>query len=164
MLASGVTLRYTAVGATARHSLTQALGPVKDILAKFSAWTPWTDRSGLSLTLPGVYMLAEFQETPRGKPALSSKLIYIGETCGQSLHGRLYQFNRSGFLGKRGHSGGATFARTFKAKPDPSWLYISVLGVDLQEPQSSAFIRYAERALLWAYVQQHGAYPACNRK
>ena len=141
------------------------LGPLRDILAKFSAWTPWSERSTLSLTLPGVYLLAEFKgQAPRGKPALSSKLIYIGETCGQTLHGRLYQFNRSGFLGKFGHSGGATFARTYKASPDPSWLFISIMAVDLEEPHTSAFIRYAERALLWAYVQQHGAYPACNRK
>ena len=109
-------------------------------------------------------MLGEFEHAPRGKPALSSKLIYIGETCGQSLHGRLYQFNRSGFLGKLGHSGGTTFALTFKAEPNPSWLYISVMGVNMEEPHTSAFIRYAERALLWAYVQRHGAYPACNRK
>src|SRR5690606_23930093 len=94
--------------------------PLKHILAKFSAWTPWSERLALPLELPGVYMLSEFQESPpQGTPSLSSKLIYIGETCGQSLRGRLYQFNRSGFLGKFGHSGGATFARTFQAQPDP---------------------------------------------
>jgi hypothetical protein len=136
-----------------------------DILAKFTAWTPWSQRANLPLELPGVYMLSEFKDqAPKGKPELSTKLIYIGETCGQSLHGRLYQFNRSGFLGKLGHSGGATFARTYNAKSDPAWLFISVMAVDLEEPHTSAFIRYAERALLWSYVQQHGAYPACNRK
>ena len=141
------------------------LGPLRDILSKFSSWKPWSERASLPLTLPGVYLLAEFKDqAPSGKPALSSKLIYIGETCGQTLHGRLYQFNRSGFLGKLGHSGGATFARTYKAQPDPSWLFISVMAVDLEEPHTPAFIRYAERALLWAYVQHHGAYPACNRK
>lgn len=119
----------------------------------------------MSLDLPGVYLLADFKRhPPSGKPTLNSTLIYIGETCGQTLHGRLYQFNRSGFLGKFGHSGGATFARTYKAKSDPSWLFISVMAVNLEEPNASAFIRYAERALLWSYVQQHGAYPICNRK
>ncbi|MCL2524891.1 MAG: hypothetical protein FWF20_11875 [Betaproteobacteria bacterium] len=137
---------------------------MEEILTKFSAWTPWADRFSLPLDLPGVYMLAEFRSAPLVKAALSSTLIYIGETCGQSLHGRLYQFNRSGFHGKPGHSGGTTFAHTFKSNPDPAWLFISVMSVALQEPQASAFIRHVERALLWEYVQQHGAYPVCNRK
>ena len=86
------------------------------------------------------------------------------ETCGQSLHSRLYQFNRSGFLGKLGHSGGATFSTTYKVEQNPSWLFISAAEVALEEPYASAFIRYAERTILWLYVQEHGEYPACNRK
>jgi hypothetical protein len=138
---------------------------MEGILSKFSEWTLWSKRSALPLTCPGIYMLADFREHDRPiRPSLSSRLVYIGETCGQSLHSRLYQFNRSGFLGKLGHSGGTTFANIYKAEQDPSWLFISVAEVLLEEPHASAFIRFAERALLWSYVQEHGAYPACNRK
>jgi len=140
------------------------LGVMKNILKKFSDWTPWTDRLSLRLSLPGVYILAEFEETPRSKPALSSKLIYIGETCNQSLHDRLYQFNRSGFHEKAGHSGGTTFASISKTSSNSSQLYVSIMGVALEEPHASGFIRYVERALIWSYVQQHGAYPVCNLK
>ena len=110
-------------------------------------------------------MLARFTDSPPPvRPSLSHKLIYIGETCGQSLHKRLYQFHRSSFLGKVGHSGGATFANTYQAVQNPQWLYVTTAEVLLEEPQASAYIRYAERALLWEYVQHHGAYPECNRK
>jgi hypothetical protein len=109
-------------------------------------------------------MLADFQRRPTlGTPALSSKILYIGETC-TTLKRRLYSFNRSAFLGKFGHSGGATFAKIFKPKKDPACLYISAMPVDLPQMHSEAFIRFTERALIWAYVQQYGVMPACNRK
>ena len=138
---------------------------MRSVLANFSAWTPWIDRSQLILDTAGVYMLARFDKNPPdATPSLSPSIIYIGETCGQTLAGRLLQFSRSGFLGKKGHSGGMTFASKFKCKPDVPWLFISAMRTELSEPQASAFIRYVERAVLWEYVQTHGAYPACNRK
>lgn len=115
--------------------------------------------------LPGVYMLGQFKRRPiAGKPRLSDKIFYVGETCGQTLHGRLYQFHRSGFLNKLAHSGGTTFYKMFKPEPDLKWLFISVLAVEQPEPHSSAYIRFVERALLWSYVQRYGAMPSCNRK
>jgi hypothetical protein len=138
---------------------------LKNILAKFTSWHRWSDRYDLPVHLPGVYMLGQFQRRPNpGKPQISSKIIYIGETCGQTLRGRLYQFHRSGFMNKLAHSGGSTFYKTFKPEPDPTWLFISVLAVEQPEPHSSAFIRFAERALLWSYVQRYGTLPSCNRK
>ena len=143
----------------------QTLGVVKQLLSAFSDWTPWSARAQLPARSPGLYMLARFAGAPPPvKPSLSSNVIYIGETCGQSLHSRLYQFNRSGFLGKFGHSGGSTFASTYQAEQNPEWLFVAIAEVSLLEPQASAYIRYAERALLWEYVQQHGVYPQCNRK
>jgi hypothetical protein len=114
--------------------------------------------------LPGVYMLARFLRRPSlGKPALSEKVLYIGETC-KTLRHRLYNFNRSAFENKFGHSGGHTYYLLAKAKKDPAHLYISVMLVDLPPVQSEAYIRYSERALLWAYVQKYRTLPLCNRK
>jgi hypothetical protein len=137
---------------------------MENILRDFSKWTLWKQREELDLSRPGVYILGRFEDGASGKPQMSLPLVYIGETCGQSLRSRLGQFERSAFFGKAGHSGGLTFASTYQPAPDPSWLYISVLGVFLEEPQSSAYIRYVERALLWQYVQNHQGLPACNRK
>lgn len=137
---------------------------MKKILSKFSPWHPWGDRTALAMNLPGVYLLARFLRRPGlDKPRLSPKIIYIGETC-KTLKHRLYNFNRSAFEGKFGHSGGHTFSKLTKARKDPAHLYISVMPVDLPAVQSEAYIRYAERALLWAYVQKFGAMPSCNRK
>lgn len=139
--------------------------PMRDVLAKFSTWTPWTDRAQLTLDTAGIYMLARFDAALLDtNPSLSRNVIYVGETCGQTLAKRLRQFNRSGFLGKSGHSGGVTFASRFKCNSDVPWLYVSIMGTDLNEPTSSAFIRYVERAILWEYVQIYGQYPVCNCK
>lgn len=140
------------------------LGAMENMLRDFTKWVPWKSRKELDLSLPGVYVLGRFEECASDGPRMSVPLVYIGETCGQSLRSRIGQFERSAFLSKAGHSGGLTFANTYKSAPDPSWLYISVLGVSLEEPRGSAYIRYVERALLWQYVQNHQSLPACNRK
>jgi hypothetical protein len=141
------------------------VSPLKSILAKFTEWHHWSKRFDLPVHLPGVYMLGQFQRRPPpGKPQLSGRIFYIGETCGQTLRGRLNQFHRSGFLSKEGHSGGSTFYKTFKPEQDPKWLFVSVLAIEQPEPHSSVYIRFAERALLWSYVQSYGQLPSCNRK
>jgi len=134
-------------------------------LRKFTPWTNWSNRKDLDLSLPGVYLLGRFTElAPPGRPDLSSNLIYIGETCGQQLRGRLYQFERSAFHDREAHSGGSIFAKEFKFNSEPSWLYLSIHPVELPEPHNSAYIRHVERALIWEYVQEHGKLPRCNRK
>lgn len=149
-----------------RAPLSSNVSHMKSVLGEFSPWTPWTSRKQQDLSRPGVYLLGRFSSlAPPQRPSLSSKLIYIGETCGQKLSGRLYQFERSAFRGIEAHSGGSTFASIYKVRNDkPSWLFISLLPVDRPEPYSSAYIRYIERALLWEYVQYHGALPRCNRR
>jgi len=139
---------------------------MKSVLKKFTPWTQWSSRKELNLSAPGVYMLGRFAKSALpGTPSLLIPLVYIGETCGQSLGDRLYQFERSAFQNRLGHSGGATFASTFKTQVSPSWLYISVFAMPLlEEPECSAYIRYIERALLWKYVQNHAELPTCNRK
>ena len=144
---------------------TIGIKPVQDVLATFSPWTPWIERKNLHLGVAGVYLLARFETAaPSGTPEICSNIIYIGETCGQTLAARLRQFDRSGSLGRTGHSGGMTFAATFGLRTDVPWLYIAAMGTSLSEPQSSAFIRYVERTLLWEYVQLFDSFPTCNRK
>jgi hypothetical protein len=139
---------------------------MRRILANFTPWHPWARRKdgSINLGLPGVYLLAEFDRRPTlGTPALSRKIFYIGETC-STLHRRLYSFQRSAFENKFGHSGGATFFKVRKSKPDLDRVYVSAMPVDRPEVEREAFIRYAERALLWFYYERHGVMPACNRK
>lgn len=138
---------------------------MKNILAKFSPWHAWAHRKDgtLDLSLPGVYLLAEFGRRPTlGKPALSPKIFYIGETC-STLRRRLYSFDQSASGGK-GHSGGSTFFKARKSNPDLKRVYLSAMWVDRPDVEREAFIRYAERALLWHYYERHGVMPACNRK
>jgi hypothetical protein len=91
--------------------------------------------------------------------ALDDRVIYIGETCDQTLEKRWYQFNRSGFEQKAGHSGGWTFASQYCNNqinmPCP-WLYVAALPVLTEEPHRSAYIRMIERRLIWEHVQRFG--------
>jgi hypothetical protein len=139
---------------------------MRSVLREFTPWIPWTNRKEQDLSRPGVYLLGRFSSLdPPRRPTLSSKLVYIGETCGQKLRGRLYQFELSAFRGIEAHSGGSTFSSTYRVANDrPSWLFVSLLPIDKPEPYGSAYIRHIERALLWEYVQHHGALPKCNRK
>ncbi|HUV05835.1 MAG TPA: hypothetical protein VMX94_12090, partial [Armatimonadota bacterium] len=75
----------------------------------FSNWTRWTDRREIvGYKTPGVYALAHFNEEPNTVDLQSQEIIYIGETCDQSLDKRWGQFERSAFAPeeKKEHSGG----------------------------------------------------------
>jgi hypothetical protein len=132
-------------------------------------WVQWRDRDKIAkCNQPGVYLLGQFAaEAPASVDAAASDVIYIGETCSQTLADRWYQFNRSAFFLKYGHSGGSTFAAEFcqnQASAPADWLYVAAYPVDMPEPRRSAHIRYVERMLLWQYVSRHDRYPRCNRK
>ncbi|MCP4373702.1 MAG: hypothetical protein GY797_37220 [Deltaproteobacteria bacterium] len=132
---------------------------------EFSKWTKWKNREALKgIRHPGVYLLAHFDVAP-DKPAnpTTKQIIYIGETCNQNLRKRWYQFNRSAFEGKIGHSGGSTYRQVFD-NLDKN-LYVAAFSVDqLDEELQPFFIRYVERKLIWDFVLQHNAAPVCNRK
>ena len=135
-------------------------------LNKFSKWVHWSERHTLEdlLVNPGVYLLGQFSTKPSARPNLNQPLIYIGETCTQTLSKRLYQFNRSAFEDKFAHSGGKTFRRKYNITRVPSWLYVSVLSVP-QDDISSNYIRFIERALIWEHVRRHKRKgPKCNVK
>src|SRR4051812_9195185 len=63
---------------------------------------------------PGVYMLAHYKRCPRSFRASSKHIIYIGETCGQTLWLRWKQFAASAFSNRYGHSGGFTYFKSFE--------------------------------------------------
>ncbi len=132
---------------------------------RFSHWARWSDQKLLKGTdSPGVYLLAHFRKAPAG-PAntLSRQVIYIGETCQNSLFGRWRQFNRSAFQGKRGHSGGKTFRKMYGATTDN--LYVAAFPVgQLHRKVRPYFIRYVERKLIWDYCNRWGFPPRCNRR
>jgi len=135
----------------------------------FEPWLHWDNRAETpNHDRPGVYVLARFDETPCTEvDPTAAEIIYIGETCSQTLADRWYQFGRSAFQQKSGHSGGWTFAATYcdnRVMPPPAWLYVAALPVALDEPHASAFIRYAERRLIWEFVQRHGIMTPCNSK
>jgi hypothetical protein len=133
--------------------------------ATFSAWIPWSKRKELAgRDAAGVYALAVFESNPpEVTDVLDQSVIYLGETCNNSLRGRLDQFHRSAFQGKDGHSGGLTYRARFRDQGEH--LYVSAFPVtEIAEPYRSAYIRYMERHLLWHYVHRWGRRPQCNSK
>jgi hypothetical protein len=131
----------------------------------FTNWIRWSERTSMEgIHNPGVYLLVHFDSAPSGKAKpLAKKIIYIGETCNNSLKGRWNQFNRSAFQGKDGHSGGITYRQVFGDKG--SKLYIAALPVDKMDGMlRSLFIRYIERKLIWEFAQKWGTAPKCNKK
>lgn len=133
----------------------------------FSKWYLWSERHSIeNIHLPGVYMLAKFIDNipPGNAVSLCKEIIYIGETC-ISLKKRWYQFQRSAFLNKNGHSGGKNYYLAYN--DDGNDLYVSGFPVpDITENQklSPFFIRFVERKLIWEYVQEYGEQPKLNRK
>jgi hypothetical protein len=131
----------------------------------FSRWCRWTERDSLGgMDAAGVYALACFDgDPPSPVDVLDERTVYIGETCDNSLAGRLWQFNRSAFLQKDGHSGGWSFGARCSGRGEK--LYVSIFPVvTLHEPHRSAFIRYTERRFLWEFVRRRGRRPVCNSK
>lgn len=113
----------------------------------------------------GVYLLAHFRQCPSGPARPTSKqVIYIGETCDNTLRGRWAQFDRT-VRGKSGHSGGWTYRQRFKASRPRNDLFVAAVPVDsLDEKTRSSFIRYAERKLIWDYARKWEKLPECNTK
>lgn len=93
-----------------------------------------------------------------------SNNVYIGRTWGtKGIRGRIRQFNRSALTGQKGHAGGVTFHGVFDG--DTTGLFVSVHlpnGIDLKPEILHPYIAYAERRLIWEYVEAHGDLPVCN--
>src|SRR5688572_2027518 len=77
-------------------------------------WHRWDDAQKLpTAKRAGVYLLAHFKKPPSVVNPSDGNIVYIGETCGQTLRQRWRQFARSAFLTKAAHSGGTTYSDTF---------------------------------------------------
>ncbi len=124
---------------------------------EFQPWTRWSDRLSLADDL-----LARFQQPPRTVDPRDDAIVYIGETVSQALSSRWYQFNRSAFEEKSGHSGGHTYRHVCGGQGRN--LFVAALPVHRPEPHAGAYIRYVERLLIWEYCRRHGDLPCCNRK
>ncbi len=141
------------------------------VAPNWSAWMPWETYWKEGYRSPdmensGVYLLACFEESPEGAAdPTHERIVYVGETTGQYLQNRLYQFNRSAHEGKDGHSGGWTYRDLKEAGRLPAGsLHVAVLSIPRDaHPFLSFFIKHQERAAIWGYVERHGKPPLCNR-
>ena len=111
----------------------------------------------------GVYMLAHYKRCPSSVDASSNRIIYIGETCGQTLWLRWKQFATSALFNRPGHSGGFTYFKSFTRDHHPT-LAVAFAAPNDDEPVRTYKIRYLERKWLLQYVQTYGVPPRCNRK
>jgi len=131
---------------------------------KFSEWFQWNKRTEIkNIDFPGVYILAKFKEVPKGNADTNDKnIIYVGETCDQTLKKRWYQFNNSAFRDKSGHSGGWSYESTFGDKGND--LYVAALPVKLPDNLRHLFIRYVERKLILKFALKYNLQPKLNKK
>ena len=113
---------------------------------------------------PGVYTLGRFTaHVPPTVDLLDEAVIYFGETCGQTLETRLWQFHRSAFLVKDGHSGGWTYRERFGDQGEKLWVAVFPV-TELDDVVKHLFIRFTERRLIWEWAKRHGKQPICNSK
>src|SRR3989442_15958260 len=135
---------------------------------RFTNWRPWSKRILMGkaiLNLPGVYLLAHFSHCPAGRARPDSKqVVYVGETCSQTLKTRWNQFDAT-VRGGSGHSGGWNYHLSFRTDKPRKDLFVAAMPVDqLNEELRPSFIRYAERKLIWDYGKKWGKPPQCNKK
>lgn len=131
----------------------------------FKKWTKWPDRGKImNSNHPGVYLLAKFKVPPKGNAnPLDNHIVYIGETCNNTLKGRWNQFNRSAHYNRDGHSGGFTYYKKYNGNTDD--LFVAELPcMSLSNGLRHLFIRYIERKLILQYAIKHGKQPECNKK
>jgi hypothetical protein len=139
-------------------------------IPNFSEWIRFPEyKEFTGRNSPGVYLLANFKRKPSGRPnPLSPKVVYVGETTKQDLSKRLYQFSRSAFSRKFGHSGGWSYSELFlnnkERKNSPENLYVALLAVDKSNiEESTVYIKAIERVIIWEYYQSNGFTPKCNK-
>jgi hypothetical protein len=132
---------------------------------RFTEWVKWQNREEIgNISSPGVYILGNFKRLPNG-PAnpVDENVIYIGETCDNTLKARWNQFHRSAFLFKEGHSGGIAYRNTIGDNGEN--LYVAAFAVlELPQDTKPLFIRFAERKLILEFALKNGKRPLCNSK
>ena len=137
----------------------------------FSPWMPWRGLTGHEfMKQPGVYLFAEICDDSTSPSVVDPRIIYIGETTKQTLLTRFIQFEEAARTGcSSRHFGGERYFRRTRGELIgdrhrllPNDFCISVMPISLEEPQSSAYIRYTERAAIWYFVQANKRYPDFN--
>jgi len=125
---------------------------VNMISIHFTGRVPWSQRVALPAE-PGLYCISK-----------AGQIIYFGKTWGSGgLRERVNDFHRSAVTGRKGHAGGVTYHARFGAD-------VSDLSVEVHVPHAVSrsvgilcpYIQYAERRMIWEYVERHGAMPVCN--
>jgi len=135
-----------------------------------TAFTNWIQLDALGsledLDTHGIYLLGRFERrAPTEIDLNDQRIIYIGETCSQTLAKRLGQFRRALLTGRPGHSGGLTLsAHLINGSINPKHIFVSIMSVPHPAPEGPAIIRYIERALILKFVQTHGTLPVGNSK
>lgn len=133
---------------------------------EFSGWSPWSKRNDFDgVNLPGVYLLAHFDDPPVDPVNPKAKeIIYIGETGKRTFIKRWGEFQNVAFGNKENHSGGKTYKGLF-GNSRVNNLYISAMPVsELSIELRPLFIKYVERKLILGYALEHGDKPQCNRE
>ncbi len=133
------------------------------IQERMTPWTRWAERGKLpGAKVGGVYLIASFESSPpETVDPLDERIVCIGETG--YLPSRLNQFNRSVFKGREEHNPAITL-RELGAANERS-LYVSVLALEpYGNPVVRAFVRVAERFLIWQYIERHNRLPRANKE
>lgn len=119
-----------------------------------SDYVMWEDRGALP-TGPGIYVIS--------KPECG-QVVYVGKTWNKDgLRKRVQQFHRSATTGMPGHAGGVTYNSVFGT--DVSDLTVRThtpVAINPDADILQPYIQYAERRLIWEFVERHGKLPACN--
>ena len=94
-------------------------------------------------------------------------IVYIGETTAKTggLRKRMTNFYRATQDGVSKHSGGRTYNKLFGT--DVSDLTVRYHTANSQMDNLEvlcAYIKLAERALIWRFVEEHRRIPVCNYK
>lgn len=133
---------------------------------EFSSWYKWKERIEIpNIDKWWIYIIAKFDDVPNENHAnpVDKNIIYIWETCWQSLQKRLYQFDNSAFRLKDGHSGWWSYNTIYWDSWDD--LYVAVYSVfDLPEHLTSLHIRYVERKIMLDYALRHNKSTKLNKK
>jgi len=74
-------------------------------------------------------------------------------------------FNNAALKGKAKHSGGRTYREIHGSQVDDLFVCFHVPKRTPRDPKIiGAYVKYAERRLIWEYVVCHGRLPECNKE
>lgn len=136
-------------------------------MPSFTEWKPWGNREDFEFIKekPGIYLLSKFKSPNQATNPVPSNenVVYIGETCDQTLWKRLNDFQNSATTGNPAHAGGETYFSEFGGNISDLFVSIRPYG-ERKNPVDAAYIRCVERYAIWVYAQTYGMLPRCNKK